>query len=159
MPITHLQIFCKWSEVLPGYQNFISYIFLNLFILFVAALGLHCCVWVFSSCRGRGLLFVAVHRLLIAVASLVAEHGLQCVGFSSCAMWAQQLWLMGSRAQAQQLWHTGLVVPRHVGSSRTRARTRVPCIGRQILNHCATRGAPGYQNFKSTQVILMFSYN
>ena len=27
----------------------------------------------------------------------------------------------------------------HVGSSRTRAQTRVPCIGRQILNHCATR--------------------
>ena len=25
----------------------------------------------------------------------------------------------------------------------TRARTRVPCIGRQIRNHCATREAPG----------------
>ena len=28
-----------------------------------------------------------------------------------------------------------------MGSSQTRARTRVPCIGRQILNHCATREA------------------
>ena len=45
-------------------------------------------------------------------------------------------------AQAQQLWLTGLVAPRHVGSSQTRARTRVPCIGRQILHHCATREAP-----------------
>ena len=45
-------------------------------------------------------------------------------------------------AQAQQLWLTGLVAPRHVGSSQTRARTHVPCIGRQILNHCATREAP-----------------
>ena len=36
----------------------------------------------------------------------------------------------------------GLVAPRHVGSSGTRARTRVPCIGRQILNHCATREVP-----------------
>ena len=45
-------------------------------------------------------------------------------------------------AQAQQLWLTGPVAPRHVGSSQTRARTRVPCIGRQILNHCATREAP-----------------
>ena len=45
-------------------------------------------------------------------------------------------------AQAQQLWPTGPVAPRHVGSSQTRARTRVPCIGRQILNHCATREAP-----------------
>ena len=48
-------------------------------------------------------------------------------------------------AQAQQLWLTGLVAPWHVGSSQTRARTRVPCIGRQILNHCATREAhPSY---------------
>ena len=39
------------------------------------------------------------------------------------------------------MWLTGLVAPRHVGSSQTRARTRVPCIGRQILNHCATREA------------------
>ena len=31
------------------------------------------------------------------------------------------------------MWRTGLVAPRHVRSSQTRARTRVPCIGRQIL--------------------------
>ena len=42
-------------------------------------------------------------------------------------------------AQAQELWLMGLVALRHVGSSQTRARTRVPCISRQILNHCATR--------------------
>ena len=35
----------------------------------------------------------------------------------------------------------GPVAPRHVGSSQNRARTRVPCIGRQTLNHCATREA------------------
>ena len=40
------------------------------------------------------------------------------------------------------MWRTGLVAPWHVGSSWTRARTRVPCIGRQILNHCATREVP-----------------
>ena len=39
------------------------------------------------------------------------------------------------------MWLTGPVAPWHVGSSQTRARTRVPCIGRQILNHCATREA------------------
>ena len=44
--------------------------------LFLAALGLHCCTWAFSSCGEQGLLFVAVHGLLIVVASLVAEHGL-----------------------------------------------------------------------------------
>ena len=36
----------------------------------------------------------------------------------------------------------GLVAPQHVGSSQTRARTRVPCVGRRILNYCATREAP-----------------
>ena len=44
-------------------------------------------------------------------------------------------------AQAQQPWLTGPAAPRHVGSSRTGARTRVPCIGRQTPNHCATREA------------------
>ena len=47
-----------------------------LFNLFLAALGLRCCVRAFSSCGKWGLLFVAVHGLLIAVASLVVEHGL-----------------------------------------------------------------------------------
>ena len=46
----------------------------NFFFFFLAALGLHCCALAFSSCGERGLLFVAVHGLLIAVASLVAEH-------------------------------------------------------------------------------------
>ena len=114
------------------------FFFINLFIfiyLFLAVLGLRCCMRAFSSCSERRLLFVAVRGLLIAVASLAAEHRLQV-----CRL--QQLWLMSSRVQAQQLGHTDLVAPRHVGSSQTRARTRVPCIGRQILNHCATREAP-----------------
>ena len=42
----------------------------------MAALGLCCCAWAFSSCSERGLLFVAVRELLTAVASVVAEHGL-----------------------------------------------------------------------------------
>ena len=54
---------------------------------------------------------------------LVAEHRLQTCRLSS-------------------LWLTGPVAPWHVGSSQTRARTRVPCIRRQTLNHCATREAP-----------------
>ncbi|XP_073662931.1 mitochondrial-processing peptidase subunit alpha isoform X2 [Tursiops truncatus] len=45
-------------------------------------------------------------------------------------------------AQAQRPWLTGPAAPRHVGSSRTGARTRVPCVGRRTLNHCATREAP-----------------
>ena len=45
-------------------------------------------------------------------------------------------------AQAQQLWPTGPAAPWHVGSSQTRARTRVPRTSRQTPNHCATREAP-----------------
>ena len=41
-------------------------------------------------------------------------------------------------AQTQQLWLTGLVAPRHVGSSQTRARTRVPRISRQTLISCSS---------------------
>ena len=50
--------------------KFVLHIYFWLHWVFVAAHGL------FSSCSEQGLLFVAVHRLLIAVASLVAEHGL-----------------------------------------------------------------------------------
>ena len=59
-----------------------SSFFFNLFfyiysILFLgAALGLCCYAQAFSSCGELGLLFVVVCRLLIAVASLVAEHRL-----------------------------------------------------------------------------------
>ena len=49
--------------------------FIYFIYLFLAALGLRCCVRAFSSCGEQGLLFV-VCRLLIAVASLVADHRL-----------------------------------------------------------------------------------
>ena len=42
----------------------------------------------------------------------------------------------------------GLVAPRRLGSSRTRARTCVPCIGRRILNHCTAREVPHWTFFK-----------
>ena len=52
--------------------------FFCLFYLFyfLSVLGLRCYMRTFCSCCERGLLFIAVHRLLIAVASLVVEHGL-----------------------------------------------------------------------------------
>ena len=45
-----------------------------LICLYLAALGLHCCARAFSSCGKRGLRFIEMLGLLIAVASLVAEH-------------------------------------------------------------------------------------
>ena len=62
-----------WLPEFPGGREFLF--FINLFIyfwlrwVFVAARA-------FSSCDERGLLFVVVSGLLIAVASLVAEHSL-----------------------------------------------------------------------------------
>ena len=59
------------------YKFFFFFINLSIYFyfwlrwVFVAARGL------FSSCGEWGLLFLAVSRLLTAVASLVAEHGLQ----------------------------------------------------------------------------------
>ena len=58
---------------------FLSLFLIHLFFkiyLFLAALGLRCCTWAFSNCGERGLLFIVVCGLLIAVACLVAEHGL-----------------------------------------------------------------------------------
>ena len=51
--------------------------FYKFIYLFSAALGLRSCELAFSSCGEWGLLFVAVHRLLIVVASLDVEHRLQ----------------------------------------------------------------------------------
>ena len=90
---------------------------------------------------------------------LLRSTGSRRAGFSSCSTWAQQLWLMGSRAQAQQLWHTGLVAPRHVGSSRIRAQTRVPCIVRQILYHWTTREVPNWYLLKAIAKYFLGSFN
>ena len=117
-----LDLSCLCMFAIQGADNlslqFIGFVcFLNLFIQFIY----FWLRWV----------FIVVHGL-----SLVAMSGgyssLWCTGFS---LWwlllvvehrlqarrLQQLWLTGSRAQAQWLWHTGLVAPWHVGSSRTRA--------------------------------------
>ena len=50
--------------------------------LFLAVLGLRCCLG-FLLMHRVGLLSIAGHGLLVAEASLVAEHGLQSAGLSS----------------------------------------------------------------------------
>ena len=68
------------------------------------------------------LFLFAVRGPLTVVVSPVVEHRL----------WTHRLSGHGTRAQPLR---------GHVGSSRTGARTRVACIGRRTLNHCATREA------------------
>ena len=58
---------CAWCS----FFKFIYFLF-----SFLALLVLRCSARAFSSCGERGLLFVAVRGILIAVASLVAEHRL-----------------------------------------------------------------------------------
>ena len=74
MNLTQLD-FCKAVEVcgiiLVDWFDFFFYDILFIF----GCVGL-LCAWAFSSCGEQGLLFVAVRGLLIAVASLVVEHGL-----------------------------------------------------------------------------------
>ena len=51
-----------------------------MFYLFLAVLGLHCCMQAFSSCGKQGLLFIAVHGLPLTVASLVGSTGSRACG-------------------------------------------------------------------------------
>ena len=68
---------------IQGYHYHLSkfHVYVLVYCIGLAALGLHCCTQTFSSC-GKGkreLCFVAVCRLL-TVASLVVEHRLCSVG-------------------------------------------------------------------------------
>ena len=84
-------------------------------------LGLYYCLWAFSSYGLWGLLFLVLHRLLLAVASVVVEHRLLSLGSGVAAH--------------------GLVALRHVGSSWTRDQTSVSCIARRTLNLWTTKEA------------------
>ena len=75
----------------------------------MAVLGLRCCAWAFSSCGEQRLLFIAVRRLLIAVASLCCRAralgaGASVVvacGLSSCGSRALERSLSSGGARAQ----------------------------------------------------------
>ena len=93
MSDTRLNVFTNKLMFLSTY--FFFYNFFKKFYLFLAVLGLCCCAQAFSSCGKRGLLFVAVLRLLIAVASRCRAWALGvqasvvvACGLSSCGSWA-----------------------------------------------------------------------
>ena len=118
---------CKNSCFISPTQSFGLFYFFFFLILFIY-LFIYGCVGSSFLCEG----FLQLRRAgapLHRGARASHYRGLSCCGAQA------------PDAQAQQLWLTGLVALQHVGSSQTRARTRVSCIGRQILNHCATREA------------------
>ena len=121
------------NKICAHFQNYIKLHqffkkFIYLINIFLAAQGLHCCMWAFSSCGQRGLLFVVVHGILIAVACLVVEHGLQTCGL-------RQLWHVGSVVVAHGLQSAGSVFVVH-GLSCSMACGIFPDQG---LNPCPLR--------------------
>ena len=87
-----------------------------MFILFLAALVLCCCM---QACSGRDAWASYCSRFY-----RFAARALGCTGFSRAAH--------------------GLSCPRHGESSQTRNETHVPCIGRPILNPWTIREVPRY---------------
>ena len=83
----------------------------------MVTLVFRCCVCTFSSFGEQGLLFVAVSRLLIVVASCVAEHRLYACGL-------------------QQLWRSA-----PCGIFLDRRSNPCPCIDQWTPNHSTTREA------------------
>ena len=112
------------------------YKFIYLFIyfwlcwVFVAARGLS----LVAASRGYSSLWCAGFSLRWLL--LLWSTGSRRMGFSSCGSRALEHRLSSCGARASFL--------RGVGFSWTRDRTRAPCVGRRILNHCATREAPAY---------------
>ena len=92
-------------------------------------LGLCCCVYFFPLvAAGEDYSLVAVHGLLIAVASLV-EYGLQ--GTRASVVATPRLYSPGSTVVVHRL---NCSVARAL-SFRTRDQTHVSCTGRRILYH------------------------
>ena len=106
-----------WHIVIHSSPLFLNILILFIYLFILAALGLHCCAWAFSSC-GKW-------RLLISC-SAWASH---CGGLS---------WALGTQASAVH----GLSCPVACGLFWTREQACIHCSGRQTLNHWTTRGVP-----------------
>ena len=117
--------------------------FLIVFILFLAVLGLHCCVGFSSSCGKQ--------RLLSSCGARACCSGLSCCG----------AWALGTRAAvvaAPRLRSAGSVVVAPglscsgaFGISLDQDRTHVSCTGRWIPYHWAAREAPKSWFFKNVE--------
>ena len=120
-----------------------------LFRSYLAASGLSCSVWGATLRCGAWASHHSVFprcscRSLGTRASVVVVHGL-----SSCGLRALECRLSSCGAQ--------LSCSAAHGIFRTRAQTRVPCVGRRILNHCATREVPIFSNSINLLTLLILS--
>ena len=88
--------------------------------------------WVYSGVYWQGLIWITRCRKNVDFLKK----------FLNVFIWLHQVLAAWCVIFVMSPWHTSLVAPRHMGSSQTRDQTHVPCIGRQILNHWATREVP-----------------
>ena len=102
--------------ILAAHGIFKIYLYIHLLL---AVVGLHCLHGLPLVAASRGCSLVAMHGLLSAVVSPAPA----------------------SRAQAQQLWSTGLVVLRLVRSSQTQDPGHIPHTGRWPLNQWPSPGS------------------
>ena len=142
---------CSQSSLLAAFFNKGGTILFFLFTyLFLAALGLCCFAWAFSSCGEQGLLSCCAW----------ASH---CGGFSCCKTQAlgarASTAAAGAQAQLLQYVSVGSIVVAHKlshsmtrGISQTRDRTHVPCCGRRIPTHGVIREVPSCLLIKELQM-------
>ena len=120
---------CRQECIHSSNLSFSFFFFFNDYSMFIFIYFIYDCV---------GSSFLSEGFLQLWQAGATPHHGAQASHHRGLSCSGAQ----APDAQAQQLWPTGPAAPRHVGSSQTRARTRVPCVGRQIPNHCVTREPP-----------------
>ena len=86
---------------------FFKFIYFNLFIFGCAGSSQLHGLSLAAENGGYSSLWCTVFSLwwLLLLQSMCSRHA----SFSSCGTQAQQMWLTGSRVQAQQLWHMSLV--------------------------------------------------
>ena len=89
----------------PKFNFFLISVAIFLIIYFLAALGLCCCMQAFSSFGERGLFFVVVSGLLIAVAS---RCGAWALGVRASVVVARGISSCGSRALERRLSSCGV---------------------------------------------------
>ena len=97
------------------------------------------CTWAFSSCGEQELFFIVVRGLLIAMASLVAEHRLQVHRF-------QQLLCVSSEVAVHSLQSVGSAVVAHGPGcymAKDLSRPRIKLVSPELQGGFLTTGPPG----------------
>ena len=120
-------VLCKLQSIIYN-VNYLLFLFIYLFIFWLC--------WVFVSVRGLSL-----------VAASGGHSSSRCAGLS--LSWPLLLRSTGSRRTASVAVAHGHSCSAACGILPDQGSTRVPCIGRQTLNHCATREAPTCYFFHS----------